>query len=1170
MSPQKLILIFLFVLPAIPASLLSQCGDNLVQNPGFENIVTPCTPPSPPNLVNGAFNTNCVPFWSAAWGTPSICTQVPFAGSQYACYGANNEGSFTQLSLCPGYYDLSFQYRKLGGPGNDTLLVYMANGLMNQPMSNSGNPPLVIDPSWQLLAAVPLNMTGSWFGFSESGITIPNTANNQLLFIIANGLADAGVDEVFFGPSLNAAIPDLSLMCANQTGNTIHFSLDAMDAPPGFINGTVDWDFGDGNVGTGEIVSHTFIADGTYLVCATFQDGCNCSYTICREALIGPCNCNCGPDDTPPFANPTFEPLIELSCDDDPIPPVPVFTVQDDCDPNPTSQFNEMTSGDDCDRTITRQWTVGDACGNTTILEQIITIRDTEAPVYLTVPQNITVACNSDILGQFNTWVFNNGNSVRSDNCVAFPDIHAEWDGFPGGTSCVPFPVDFSIVDSCDNWSAVHTATFTIVDNSSPMLTSFPSNLVSDCEELTMDEVQMWLDNNGGGQAVDNCSASLTWTYNWSGDLTQDSVAVIFRVTNLCNLSTSFQAWIIQEVTNDTIRFTDTSCNPASIGSDTVTMIAGLCTTVHIFDTLLLLADTVYLTPDYCRSGTIDPDTLHLTNQEGCDSIVFINYNIIPPDTITFLENTCDPSQAGFDTVIVSGPQCDTIHITITSLQPSDTLRLTQPVCDPLLVDVDTVFLLNQFGCDSLVITGLEFNDPTRRDTLILCGNDDDFLDTLIIPFVPCDSMIITFHDYFEPDTTILSNNSCIASEAGVFTEVLTNQIGCDSVVIETITYVGSDTTFLDNFTCIETEAGVFTSDLLNVFNCDSIVVNTISYMGIDTIIIMQSSCDPGEVDTVFISSPGPFCDTIRRIETVFEPVLIHRDTMILCDSNGPVADTLFYTNSEGCDSLSITYFDYTFINYDYLITHEVCAGDNNGSIEIASFSGGTPPYQVALLGDPPGDIFFFNNLAPGDYSIVVQDANGCADTTYGIPVISGVELFISLPYDTLIEEGRTLDIEAQHNLTVTSWTWAANDPINCPDCPDILLGPISDDQWVFAFGVSEEGCIGQDSMFIEVVPRPDWLAPNVFSPNDDGINDRFSISLNRDDIFVSRLEIFDRWGNMVHRVESATPDLINMFWDGKVDGQKLNPGVFVFRAEITIPGRPKPVRYTGDISIVR
>ncbi len=60
-------------------------------------------------------------------------------------------------------------------------------------------------------------------------------------------------------------------------------------------------------------------------------------------------------------------------------------------------------------------------------------------------------------------------------------------------------------------------------------------------------------------------------------------------------------------------------------------------------------------------------------------------------------------------------------------------------------------------------------------------------------------------------------------------------------------------------------------------------------------------------------------------------------------------------------------------------VTDILCHGDNNGSIVI-TVEGGTAPYQYAILPNLNqfDDVNSFANLAPGDYTVIVQDSKGC------------------------------------------------------------------------------------------------------------------------------------------------------------------------------------------------
>jgi gliding motility-associated-like protein len=62
--------------------------------------------------------------------------------------------------------------------------------------------------------------------------------------------------------------------------------------------------------------------------------------------------------------------------------------------------------------------------------------------------------------------------------------------------------------------------------------------------------------------------------------------------------------------------------------------------------------------------------------------------------------------------------------------------------------------------------------------------------------------------------------------------------------------------------------------------------------------------------------------------------------------------------------------------------TNVTCNGQNNGAISIAT-TGGTTPIQYSINNGSTNSInSFFGNLAPGNYSVLVTDANGC--TTAG------------------------------------------------------------------------------------------------------------------------------------------------------------------------------------------
>ncbi|MCS7297347.1 MAG: gliding motility-associated C-terminal domain-containing protein [Bacteroidia bacterium] len=97
----------------------------------------------------------------------------------------------------------------------------------------------------------------------------------------------------------------------------------------------------------------------------------------------------------------------------------------------------------------------------------------------------------------------------------------------------------------------------------------------------------------------------------------------------------------------------------------------------------------------------------------------------------------------------------------------------------------------------------------------------------------------------------------------------------------------------------------------------------------------------------------------------------------------------------------------------------------------------------------------------------------------------------------------------------------------------------------------------------IEIVPRRIFL-PNAFSPNGDGINDVFRVLPLEEGLRFDRLEIFDRWGQLVF----AGDEILEWRGEGR-NGEPLDPGIYSYRALIRTDYE-KVFTYTGVVHLLR
>ncbi len=200
-----------------------------------------------------------------------------------------------------------------------------------------------------------------------------------------------------------------------------------------------------------------------------------------------------------------------------------------------------------------------------------------------------------------------------------------------------------------------------------------------------------------------------------------------------------------------------------------------------------------------------------------------------------------------------------------------------------------------------------------------------------------------------------------------------------------------------------------------------------------------------------------------------------------------------------------------------------------------------------------------------------VDISNSCQTVRDSFNVVVSDEFFVFLPEDITIDLGDQLFINANHsspNSVSYTWTESGNDNIlNCTDCEGQTIMPVRD----VTINVEVRdpyNCVASDSIIIKVVPNYNIYVPNIFSPNQDGYNDIFSV-YGTAGTKVNVFKIFDRWGSLLHESYDGFVNSFDHGWDGVYKGQLLNDAVFVWYAEVEfLDGEIKLLK--GDITLIR
>jgi gliding motility-associated-like protein len=286
-------------------------------------------------------------------------------------------------------------------------------------------------------------------------------------------------------------------------------------------------------------------APGTQIGSDASQVGNNCGGTITRTWNVSD---KCGnpaitrtqiitiKDTTAPVLAAAPE-NVTIECIDD-LPPMVSLAYTDNCDTSGTQTGSDASQvGDNCGGTITRTWNVSDKCGNPAITRtQIITIKDTTAPVLAAAPENVTIECIDDLPPMVSL--------AYTDNCDT-SGTQTGSDASQVGNNCGgTITRTWNVSDKCGNPAITRTQIITIKDTKVPDITTQATSIIVECDGSgNQTAIANWLATNGGAVASDNCS-EVKWTNNFDA-LSNDcstAVTVLFTATDICGNSSSTPA----------------------------------------------------------------------------------------------------------------------------------------------------------------------------------------------------------------------------------------------------------------------------------------------------------------------------------------------------------------------------------------------------------------------------------------------------------------------------------------------------------------------------------------------------------------------------------------------------------------------------------------------------
>ncbi len=236
--------------------------------------------------------------------------------------------------------------------------------------------------------------------------------------------------------------------------------------------------------------------------------------------------------------------------------------------------------------------------------------------------------------------------------------------------------------------------------------------------------------------------------------------------------------------------------------------------------------------------------------------------------------------------------------------------------------------------------------------------------------------------------------------------------------------------------------------------------------------------------------------------------------------------------------------------------------------------SGGTPPYVYSVDGGAFDDADIFEDLTAGEeYDLLIRDAAGCEmeQDNFLMPAAFQEDM-ATLPaqLNTQIGQFYTLNPELHIPFSLlSSIRWSPDVHLSCSDCLNPELDARESAVYTL-FLIDRFGCRSETAVSVLVEVGVRAFIPNAFSPNQDQINERFTIYADPDQVReVLLFQVFDRWGGMLYEARNFPPNDEDSGWDGLKLGHALDPGVYTWQALLELTDGVKKV-ISGDVVLMR
>ncbi len=210
---------------------------------------------------------------------------------------------------------------------------------------------------------------------------------------------------------------------------------------------------------------------------------------------------------------------------------------------------------------------------------------------------------------------------------------------------------------------------------------------------------------------------------------------------------------------------------------------------------------------------------------------------------------------------------------------------------------------------------------------------------------------------------------------------------------------------------------------------------------------------------------------------------------------------------------------------------------------------------SISYLRSPTGAGVYRYRLAVNEQSSATITA--CRIASNYVEINVHAKPVVNAGADRIIFTGENVNLQGNISGENPTFYWGPPGNLSNINILDPVVSPVIEKEFTL-YATSAFGCKNEDAVIVKVVAG--IFVPTAFTPNKDGINDRWRIPF-LDPALGATVKVYNRYGQLIYHVSSVAID-----WDGTFNGKEQPSGTYVYH--ITFNKRRQDMK--GTFSLIR